>query len=101
MSLNRLLIPFVPAEAGTQSLAEFSALDSRFRGNERKLIQRRCKPKSSRYRHIAHSGFMPEALTTLAHFSISWVSINPNSVGEPGRTAPPVSARRAFILGSA
>jgi hypothetical protein len=25
MSLNRLLVPFVPAEAGTQSLAEFSA----------------------------------------------------------------------------
>src|SRR5262249_53028574 len=34
MSLNRLLIPFVTAEAGTQSLAEFSALDSRFRGCE-------------------------------------------------------------------
>jgi hypothetical protein len=32
MSLNRLLLPFVPAEAGTQLLAEFSALDSRFRG---------------------------------------------------------------------
>jgi hypothetical protein len=25
LSLNRLLIPFVPAEAGTQFLAEFSA----------------------------------------------------------------------------
>jgi hypothetical protein len=43
--LNRLLLPFVPAEAGTQLLAEFSALDSRFRGNERRLVQRRCKPK--------------------------------------------------------
>jgi hypothetical protein len=33
-SLNRLLFPLVPAEAGTQSLAEFSALDSRFRACE-------------------------------------------------------------------
>jgi hypothetical protein len=49
MSLNHLLLPFVPAEAaaeaGTQLLAEFSALDSRFRGNERKMVQQRCKPK--------------------------------------------------------
>jgi hypothetical protein len=45
MDLNRFQIPIVPAEAGTQSLAEFWALDSRFRGNERRLAQRRCKPK--------------------------------------------------------
>jgi hypothetical protein len=46
MSLNRLLLPFVPAEAGTQ-LFEFSALDFRFRGNERRLVEWewRCKPE--------------------------------------------------------
>jgi hypothetical protein len=30
---------FTTAEAGPSSLAEFSALDSRFRGNERRLVQ--------------------------------------------------------------
>ena len=45
MNLNRLFVPLVPAEAGTQSLAAFSALDSRFRGNERRLVQWRYKSK--------------------------------------------------------
>ena len=31
-----------------------------------------------------HCGFMPEDLTTLAHFSISSARIFPNSAGEPG-----------------
>jgi hypothetical protein len=44
MDLNRLQIPLVPAEAGTQFFGQFWALDSRFRGNERRLVQRRRKP---------------------------------------------------------
>jgi hypothetical protein len=44
---------------------------------------------------------VPEALITLAHFSVSSASNLPKSAAEPGSAAPPVSARRAFILGSA
>ena len=43
-------------------------------------------------------GLMPANLTTLAHFSVSSVINRPNSAGDPGRTAPPVSRRRAFIV---
>ena len=36
MKSNRLPFPLVPAKAGTQ----FFALDSRLRGNERRMLQR-------------------------------------------------------------
>src|SRR4051812_30289501 len=48
-----------------------------------------------------HSGFMPENLTTLAHFAVSSAMSLPKSDGEPVRGTPPRSANRAFILGSA
>src|SRR6266436_5898392 len=47
-----------------------------------------------------HSGFAPENLTTLVHFSVSSAMSLPNSEGEPTSAVPPSSANRAFILGS-
>ena len=38
---------------------------------------------------------------TLPHFSVSSAMSLPKSAGEPGITAPPSSASRAFIFGSA
>src|SRR6516225_4812174 len=50
---------------------------------------------------LDHSGFAPENLITLLHFSVSSAMSLPKSLGGPGSTVPPRSARRAFILGSA
>src|SRR6516225_828019 len=47
------------------------------------------------------SGFAPENLTTLAHFSVSSTTSLPKSAGEPGSTVQPSSPSRAFIPGSA
>src|SRR5258707_1549126 len=48
-----------------------------------------------------HSGLMPEALITLAHFSASWAMCLANSAGEFGGIATaPSSARRFLIVGS-
>src|SRR5215472_1640167 len=47
------------------------------------------------------SALMPANLITLAHFSVSSAISLPKSAGVPGRTAPPKSASRAFILGLA
>src|SRR5262249_10330897 len=47
------------------------------------------------------SGLMLAALITLLHFSVSSAISFPNSAGESASTAPPRSARRALILGSA
>src|SRR6516164_2713054 len=47
------------------------------------------------------SGFAPENLMTFPHFSVSSAMSLPKSAGEPGRTAPPRLANRAFSLGSA
>src|SRR5262245_7672453 len=48
-----------------------------------------------------YSGLMFANFTTLPHFSVSSVISLPKSAGEPGRTVSPISAIRAFILGSA
>src|SRR5439155_24645119 len=48
-----------------------------------------------------HSALMPAARITLPHFSVSSAMSLPKSAGEPGRTVPPRSPNRAFILGSA
>src|SRR5262245_36864294 len=48
-----------------------------------------------------HSGLMLAARITLPHFSTSTAMNLPKSAGEPGILAPPNSASRAFILGSA
>jgi hypothetical protein len=58
MGLNCLMVPFVPADAGTQTWQRLSAsrvedareraygpLDPRFRGDERRLVQSRGEPK--------------------------------------------------------
>src|SRR4030081_377005 len=50
---------------------------------------------------VDHSGFAPENLTTLPHFSVFSAINFPKSVGEPASTVPPRSARRAFSFGSA
>src|SRR5262252_6780671 len=52
----------------------------------------------SRSRHP--SGFAPENLTTLAHFSVSSAMSLLKSGGEPANTVPPRSAIRALIRGS-
>src|SRR5262245_38821835 len=49
----------------------------------------------------AYSVLMLAARITLPHFSVSSAMSLPKSAGEPGSTAPPRSASRAFILGSA
>src|SRR5262245_3121550 len=48
-----------------------------------------------------HSALMLAARITLAHFPVSSAMSLPKSLGEPGSSVPPRSARRAFILGSA
>src|SRR6516165_2694987 len=48
-----------------------------------------------------HSALMLAARITLAHFSVSSAMNFPNSADEPGSAAPPNSASRACILGSA
>src|SRR5262249_58432857 len=47
------------------------------------------------------SALTPANLTTLAHFSVSSAISFPNSAGESASAAPPRSASRALILGSA
>ena len=47
------------------------------------------------------SALMPANLTALAHFSVSSAMSFPKSVGEPGSTVAPKSAKRALIMGSA
>src|SRR5262245_59816091 len=48
-----------------------------------------------------HSGLMLAARITLPHFSVSAAMNSPKSAGEPTSGAPPRSASRAVILGSA
>src|SRR5262245_28042046 len=48
-----------------------------------------------------HSTLMPANLITLAHFSVSSAISFPKSAGESASTSPPMSASRAFSLGSA
>src|SRR5437773_7338538 len=48
-----------------------------------------------------HSGLMLAARMTLPHFSVSSAMSFPKSAAEPPSTVPPMSASRAFILGSA
>jgi hypothetical protein len=48
-----------------------------------------------------HSALMLRARMTLPHFSVSSTMSLPKAAGEPGRTVPPRSASRDFILGSA
>src|SRR5215467_5423450 len=49
---------------------------------------------------LHQSGFAPENLITLAHFSVSVAMNLAKSEDEPGNTAAPRSANRAFNLGS-
>src|SRR4051794_4967942 len=69
--------------------------------------RRRKSPSSGvrrfgRYtRRAYHSGLIPANLITLPHFSVSSAMSLPKSAADPGSTAPPRSASRAFILGSA
>src|SRR5262245_66342224 len=48
-----------------------------------------------------HSALMLANFTTLAHFSVSLARRRPKLVGGPGSIVPPMSASRAFALGSA
>src|SRR5262245_41835793 len=47
------------------------------------------------------SALMLRARMTLPHFSVSSAMSLPKAAGAPGRTVPPRSATRDFILGSA
>src|SRR5262245_27810477 len=47
------------------------------------------------------SALMPANFTTLAHLSVSLARSRPKFAGGPGSIAPPMSASRAFALGSA
>src|SRR5215831_6084100 len=51
--------------------------------------------------HTDHSALMPANFTTLAHFSVSLARRPPKLAGGPGSIVPPMSASRAFALGSA
>src|SRR5262245_20393281 len=48
-----------------------------------------------------HSGFIPAALRTLPHFSVSSAMNFPKPAGESAHIVAPNSAYRALILGSA
>src|SRR5262245_65323934 len=48
-----------------------------------------------------HSALMPANFTTLAHFSVSLARRRPKLAGGLGSIVPPMSASRAFALGSA
>src|SRR5215468_3359950 len=48
-----------------------------------------------------HSALMPANFTTLAHFSVSLARRRPKLAGGPDSIVPPMSASRAFALGSA
>src|SRR5262245_54264103 len=48
-----------------------------------------------------HSGFAPENLTTLAHFSVSSATYFPNSAAEPVMSVAPILSNRSFAVGSA
>jgi hypothetical protein len=48
-------------------------------------------------RHL-HSALAPEALTTLAHFSLSAATRAPNAAGLKGIGSLPTSASRAYFL---
>ena len=50
---------------------------------------------------LTQYGLAPENLTTLAHLSVSSAMSLPKSAGEPGKTVPPSSAKRAFSFASA
>jgi hypothetical protein len=67
----------------------------RFRLGQRDVME--CRRDDDR----PHSGLMLAARITLPHFSVSSAMSLPKSAGEPGRTVPPRSPNRAFILGSA
>jgi hypothetical protein len=54
-------------------------------------------------RHVPppYSALAPEALTTLAHFSVSAATRAPNAAGLKGIGSLPTSASRALMVGSA
>src|SRR5262245_4186099 len=63
----------------------------------------RHSPNGTLWNNVASrhpSGFAPENLTTLAHFSVSSAMSLLKSEGEPANTVPPRSAIRALIRGS-
>src|SRR5215813_5357147 len=66
--------------------------------NARDFAERDLWNMSSR---LDHSGFAPENLITLPHFSVSSAISLPKSAGESASTSPPRSTMRAFIRGSA
>jgi len=72
---------------------------------ERAIDQRSCASRGPPITGLSgtgnYSGFAPEKLTTLPHFSISSAMSLPKLAGEPGSGAPPTSAMRALIRGSA
>src|SRR5262245_15330773 len=74
MGLNRLSFRSSPRkEAGTQSLAEYSALDTRILRTHARLLRIR------RLRAKAHAGLMLAERITLPHFSVSSATSLPKS----------------------
>src|SRR5262249_15030349 len=65
-------------------------------GQLQKSAARKCHDVPSRY-----SGFAPENLTTLPHFSVSSAMYLVNCAAEPGSSVAPMSANRFFTAGSA
>src|SRR5215468_2024379 len=55
----------------------------------------------TRTRARPHSALTPDSARSLAHWAISLPNSFPNAAGDPTRTSPPVSAKRAFMAGSA
>src|SRR5262249_10899473 len=67
------------------------------------LTQSEHRPLGFAYRSVMEyqSGFAPENLTTLPHFSVSSAISLPKSPADPASGVPPRSASRAFIRGLA
>src|SRR5262249_35249455 len=70
------------------------------RGQTQELPTAKCHGPAS-CNNGYQSGFAPENLTTLLHFSVSSAMSLPNAAGEPGNVVPPRSANRALAPGSA
>src|SRR5262245_20700252 len=72
-------------------------------GRHRDALGRAFSRNETLWNNVASrhpSGFAPENLITLAHFSVSSAMSLPKSAGEPANTVPPRSAIRALIRGS-
>src|SRR5262249_43101402 len=101
-ALRLMVIVLGPGQSGllTDSLVDPSQNPSSVNEHRRQGIVERTLRKLGG-NCPDQSGFAPENLITLAHFSVSAAMRFPYSLGDSASTSPPSSAKRALIVGSA